>query len=134
MEQVGVPGPSRDLRDVSTSPSFVSDIDYKIIDFNRDSLPRNCENCYLDQFQLLLCYFGQPEKLIRYFQSHGVIKSESDTYCNRCSSLCRLDVVRKAFRCDRSECMHFSRWLHNSTLQNKVLIVILFTFSNFWGN
>ena len=102
MEQVGVPGPSSDLREVSTSPSFVSDIDYKIIDFNRDSLPRNCENCYLDQFQLFLCYFGQPEKLIRYFQSHGIIKSESDTYCNHCSSVCRLDVIRKAFRCDKS--------------------------------
>ena len=77
MEEVGVPGPSRDFREVSSSsPSFVSDIGYKKIDFDRDSLPRNCDNCYLDQFQLLLCYFGQPEKLIRYFQSHG-IKSES---------------------------------------------------------
>ena len=57
MEEVGVPGPSRDFREVSSSSCFVSDIGYKKIDFDRDSLPRNCDNCYLDQFQLL-CYFG----------------------------------------------------------------------------
>ena len=67
-----------------------------------DQLPTTCENCYLSHMQLIVHTFGHPENIIKYCQDHGVIKSESDTICPTCSSKCRLDLNKKAFRCDKS--------------------------------
>ena len=69
---------------------------------SNSALPRTCQNCYLSHMQLVVYYFGQPEKVIKYCQDHGVISSESDILCPTCSTQCRLDLRRKAFRCDKS--------------------------------
>ena len=59
-----------------------------------------CPDCFIGYGQFWLSYSGKLDKLVRYCQDHGLILSEKE--CPECHSLCRIDLHRKAFRCDKS--------------------------------
>lgn len=59
-----------------------------------------CENCFISYGDFCVTYSGKIDLLVGFAQRHGLILS--DKHCAFCDKLCRLDLVRKAFRCSKS--------------------------------
>ena len=69
-----------------------------------ENLPENlavrCEGCVITYGAFCFLYSSNIEKLIKYCQDHGVLLPEK--LCDSCHSVCRIDINKLSFRCDRS--------------------------------
>ncbi|XP_064117999.1 uncharacterized protein LOC135223491 [Macrobrachium nipponense] len=65
-----------------------------------ETLPRTCNNCYLSYKDFSCYYSGHYDRLIQLCQDHGLLKKQA--FCPHCGKECRLDLLKKGFRCDRS--------------------------------
>ena len=54
-----------------------------------------CENCFISNGDLCICYFGKVDLLLALAQRHGVILAEKR--CPKCKNLCRLDCNKKTY-------------------------------------
>ena len=70
------------------------------IELRDEPLTLTCANCFVNYRDFIVHYYGHVDRIIKYCQDHGVIKSEC--YCPHCNSKCRIDINKKAFRCDKS--------------------------------
>ena len=59
-----------------------------------------CVNCHVGYGEFWAIYSGKFDKLIELAQNHGVLLKERE--CPTCKNLCRLDLNRKQWRCDKS--------------------------------
>ena len=71
-----------------------------VTDVSFDNLPATCENCYLNFTEWVHVYYGNFAKTIEFSQNHGLILKECK--CSSCGENSRLDLNKKAWRCDRS--------------------------------
>lgn len=78
-----VAGPSYEREDEPPTPEILS-----------------CPDCFVGYGQFCYLYTGRFDKLVSFSQTHGLILSEKR--CPQCQSLCRIDLNKKSFRCDKS--------------------------------
>ena len=67
---------------------------------SRETLPVSCPNCYLNFSEWIFEYYTHFDKLVEFCQNHGLIRKQCQ--CPTCSRDCRLDLNKKAWRCDCS--------------------------------
>ena len=79
----------------STSSGTASDISHI-----QESDVVSCENCFISYGDFCVTYSGNIQLIIGFAQRHGLILKEKS--CPHCDKVCRVDFVRKAFRCDKS--------------------------------
>ena len=68
--------------------------------FLPQNLPIVCEDCFISYGDFCYLYTGDTDKLIKYCQNHGVILSEK--LCDSCNCVCRIDINKLCFQCDKS--------------------------------
>ena len=71
-----------------------------VSDVCSQTLPAQCENCFLNFTEWIHVYYGQFENNIQFCQNHGMILKECK--CPSCGNFARLDFNQNAWRCDRS--------------------------------
>lgn len=64
------------------------------------SIPTTCSECFLTYGEFCQTYGANTEKLIHWCQRHAILLSEKK--CPNCDNLCRLDLAKKAWRCDKN--------------------------------
>ena len=62
--------------------------------------PTTCADCYLTYGDFCVTYSGHIDKLVEWCQRHGLILKEKK--CLHCDNVCRLDLAKKAWRCDKT--------------------------------
>ena len=82
----------------SSDPGFSGS--FGEIGVSRNCLPVSCDNCYLNFTEWVHEYYTHLDRLVKYCQDHGLIKNEC--FCAACDRECRLDLNKKAWRCDSS--------------------------------
>ena len=73
---------------------------FPVSDLCSQTLPAQCENCYLNFTEWIHVYYGKFENNIQFCQNHGLILK--DCKCPSCGNFARLDFNQNAWRCDRS--------------------------------
>lgn len=66
---------------------------------NQDIEVLDCHGCTMGSHQFWVEYGGKMERVIKLCQDHGVILKTKN--CIKCGEVCRLDIHRLAFRCDK---------------------------------
>ena len=69
-----------------------------------ENLPVSCEGCYLSYGDFCGTYFNDCEGLLKLLVRHGLLPEKK--LCQNCGKECRLDLRRKAFRCDKTYTVH----------------------------
>lgn len=65
-----------------------------------DDLPITCQGCFLSYTDFIGTYYHDSEALLKLLMSHGLLPEKK--LCEKCEKECRLDMRRKAFRCDKT--------------------------------
>ena len=65
-----------------------------------EQLPITCPGCFLSYGDFVATYHRDTEGLIKLLMNHGLIPEKK--LCEKCGKECRLDLRRKAFRCDKT--------------------------------
>lgn len=63
-------------------------------------IPLSCEGCYLPYGDFVATYLNDAEGLLKLLMRHGLLPEAKR--CDNCGKECRIDMRRKAFRCDKT--------------------------------
>ena len=111
----------------------------------KDKEDIQCSECFVSYGDFCVIYSGHIEKLILWCQRHGLILKQKE--CGHCKNWCRLDFVRKAWRCDKtykdtskrkkrcnySVSIFKGSWFENShiDLETNIKFVLLYVLNGF---
>lgn len=65
-----------------------------------DDLPITCEGCFLPYGFFVATHHNDSEGLLKLLMAHGLLPMKK--LCDKCGKECRVDMRRKAFRCDKT--------------------------------
>ena len=88
----------RDMAEASTSATLPTS--HGSFGVSRETLPASCHNCFLNFTEWIYEYYTHEDKLVHFCQNHGLIHKQCQ--CPTCGRDCRLDLNKKAWRCDAS--------------------------------
>lgn len=63
-------------------------------------LPLTCQGCFLSYGDFVGTYYKDPEGLIKLLIAHGLLPDKK--LCEKCGKECRVDMNKKAFRCEKT--------------------------------